>query len=81
MPSLSQKGDQSVDLQRPVGFSESDAPLIHFYLREAPPLFVFEEGSRHWVHAYFQFDDRDGLSFLWFSELQELKRTMRADGT
>ncbi|MEC8043697.1 MAG: prepilin-type N-terminal cleavage/methylation domain-containing protein [Verrucomicrobiota bacterium] len=74
VPSLSKKGDQSVDLQRPVGFSESDAPLIHFYLREAPPLFVWPKGVATRVHAYFHFDDRDGLSFLWFSELQELEK-------
>ena len=29
--------DKRVDLQNPVGFSDSDDPLIHFYLREAPP--------------------------------------------
>ena len=26
------------------------------------------------MHAYLYFDDREGLSFLWFSELQELEK-------
>ena len=26
------------------------------------------------VHVYLHFDDREGLSFLWFSELQELEK-------
>ena len=70
----SRAGAQVIDLQRPVGFSASEAPLIHFYLREAPPLFVWPKGVATRVHAYLYFDEREGLSFLWFSELQELEK-------
>ena len=38
LPQTNRTGNSVVDLQRPVGFSDSDEPLVHFYLREAPPL-------------------------------------------
>ncbi len=74
LPQANRAGNAIVDLQRPIGFSESDEPLIHFYLREAPPLFVWPKGVASRVHAYLCFDEGDGLSFLWFSELQELEK-------
>ncbi len=72
--SSSRAGSKIIDLKRPVGFSDSESPLIHFYLREAPPLFVWPKGVATRVHAYLYFDEREGLSFLWFSELQELEK-------
>ena len=74
LPILNRSGDQAIDLQRPVGYSDSEDPLIHFYMREAPPLLVWPGGPASRVHCYFQFDEGDGLSFLWFSELQELEK-------
>jgi prepilin-type N-terminal cleavage/methylation domain-containing protein len=64
LATLNRAGDDVIDLQRPVGYSDSDDPLIHFYLT----------GSASRVHCYFQFMDGEGLSFLWFSELQELEK-------
>ena len=66
--------DKDVDLQYPVGFSDAEDPLIHFYLREAPPLFFSPYGSAARVHAYLYPKDGEGLSILWFSELQELEK-------
>ncbi len=74
LPTAKGKSDAIVDLQRPVGFSDSDEPLIHFYLREAPPLFVWPKGVATRVHCFLQIDKGEGLSFLWFSELQELEK-------
>tara|TARA_B100001093_G_scaffold73149_1_gene63739 strand:- start:149 stop:859 length:711 start_codon:yes stop_codon:yes gene_type:complete len=74
LPQANRTGNSVVDLQRPVGFSDSDEPLVHFYLREAPPLFVWPNAVATRVHTYLYFDDREGLSFLWFSELQELEK-------
>ena len=74
VPVLNPSGNDAVDLQRPVGFSDSDDPLIHFYLREAPPLFVWPGGAATRVHAYLFFEEGEGLSILWFSELQELEK-------
>ena len=69
------KGLDVIELSRPVGYSETDNPLIKFYLREAPPLFYWPYGPANRVHAYFQFEESDGLFFLWFSDLQELEKT------
>ena len=74
VPVLNPSGNDAIDLQRPVGFSDSDDPLIHFYLREAPPLFVWPGGTATRVHAYVLFEEGEGLSILWFSELQELEK-------
>jgi len=52
LPSVKGGSNAIVDLQRPVGFSDSDEPLIHFYLREAPPLFVWPKGVATRVHTY-----------------------------
>jgi prepilin-type N-terminal cleavage/methylation domain-containing protein len=74
LPQSKRDGNAKVDLQKPVGFSDSDEPLIHFYLREAPPLFVWPKAVATRVHTYLYFDERDGLFFLWFSELQDLEK-------
>ena len=73
-PVLNRSGNEAIDLRRPVGFSDSDDPLIHFYLREAPPFFVWPKASASRIHAYLYFEDGEGLSILWFSELQELEK-------
>ena len=74
IPTLNSSGTDLIDLQRPVGFSESEDPLIHFYLREGPPILVWPTGTASRVHCYFKFEEDDGLSFLWFSELQEMEK-------
>ena len=74
IPTLNSSGTDLIDLQRPVGFSESENPLIHFYLREGPPILVWPTGAASRVHCYFKFEEDDGLSFLWFSELQEMEK-------
>lgn len=74
VPGFASKSNNRIDLERPVGFSDSDDPLIHFYLREAPPLFFWPNGPSTRVHCFLYPDDGDGLSLLWFSELQELEK-------
>jgi len=68
-------GADMVELLRPVGFSETKDPLIKFYLREAPPLFFWPHGLASRVHVYFQFEEGEGLYFLWYSDLQELEKS------
>jgi len=67
---------KAISLDRVPGFSETDDPLVRFYLREAPPLFFWPEpgavASR--VHGFLQVDKRDGLRLLWYSDLQELEK-------
>lgn len=67
---------KAIYLDRAPGFSETDDPLVRFYLKEAPPLFFWPEpgsvASR--VHGFLQVDKRDGLRLLWYSDLQELEK-------
>mgnify|MGYP001568573690 FL=1 len=74
-PKDGSKGNEVVELDRPVGFSDREDPLIKFYLREAPPLFYWPHGLANRVHAYFQFDEGEGFYLLWYSELQELEKS------
>jgi hypothetical protein len=62
-------GSQPVEWARPPGWSELDDPLLHFRQAEAPALFVREGESLPAIFAYLHFDDRDGLSVLWYSDL------------
>ena len=69
------RSSEIMELSRPVGFSETDDPLIKFYLREAPPFFYWPHGLASRVHVYFQFEEGEGLYFLWYSDLQELEKS------
>ena len=69
------RSSEIMELSRPVGFSETDDPLIKFYLREAPPFFYWPHGLASRVHIYFQFEEGEGLYFLWYSDLQELEKS------
>lgn len=68
------KGNNVIELARPVGFSDRDDPLIKFYLPEAPPFFYWPHGLASRVHTYFQFDEGEGFYLLWYTELQELEK-------
>ncbi|MEX0325245.1 MAG: Tfp pilus assembly protein FimT/FimU [Puniceicoccaceae bacterium] len=62
-------GEPPVQWARPPGFSDMDDPLLYFQQAEAPALFVREGQSLPAVQAYIHFDDREGLSILWYSVL------------
>lgn len=58
-----------VEWARPPGWSDLDDPLLYFQQSEAPALFVREGRSLPAIHAYIQFDQREGLSIIWYSAL------------
>jgi len=58
-----------VEWARPPGWGEMDDPLLYFQQAEAPALFVREGERLPSIQAYLHFDDRDGLSILWYSAL------------
>ena len=70
----SKAGDPLVNLKRPTGFSSTDDPLVHFFLKEAPPLFYSPPGPAVRVHIFIFPDEDEGLSLLWFSELNEVEK-------
>ena len=45
-----------------------------FLFKGSPPLFFSPYGSATRVHAYLNIEEGEGLSILWFSELQELEK-------
>ena len=69
------KGNEAIELARPVGFSDREDPLIKFHLHEAPPLFYWPHGLANRAHTYFQFEEGEGFFLLWYSELQELEKS------
>lgn len=70
----SKAGDPLVNLKRPTGFSSTDDPLVHFFLKEAPPLFYSPHGPAVRVHIFIFPEEGEGLSLLWFSELNEVEK-------
>ena len=68
-----EEGEESLPVQwaRPPDWREAEDPLLMFRQTEAPPLFVREGIRLPDVVCYLHFDSRDGLSLLWYSELQE----------
>lgn len=74
-PNENSKSFGGVELERPVGFSDREDPLIKCFLPEAPPFFYWPYGPASRVHSYLFFEKTDGLFFLWYSELQELEKS------
>lgn len=70
----SKAGDPLIDLKRPTGFSSTDDPLVHFFLKEAPPLFFSPHGPAVRIHTFIYPDQDEGLSLFWFSELNEVEK-------
>lgn len=66
-------GDQTGPVQwaRPPAWSEADDPLLHFRHAEAPALFVQEGRPLPAIRAYLHFEERSGLSVIWYSELAD----------
>lgn len=72
-------GDPLIDLKRPTGFSSTDDPLVHFFLKEAPPLFFSPHGPAVRIHTFIYPDQDEGLSLFWFSELNEIEKNKQGE--
>lgn len=54
------------------GAAQYEEPLLNFYLNTPPPLFVnTDDAPVTGLSVFLYFDREDGLSFLWYSLLQE----------
>ncbi len=79
--------EDPIDWSKPPGFANYQNPLLHFKLRDTPPLLVQTENAPIiGVEAFLHFEDDEGLSLLWFTPLQEdsedlddLRRTPLSD--
>jgi hypothetical protein len=64
--------EDPIDWSKPPGFTDYQDPLLHFGLRETPPLLVQTENAPIiGVEAFLHFEDDEGLSLLWYTPLQE----------
>ena len=79
--------EDPIDWSQPPGFADYQEPLLHFKLRDTPPLLVQTENAPIiGVEAFLHFEDDEGLSLLWYAPLQEdsedlddLRRTPLSD--
>lgn len=69
-------GGGTVEWARPPDWGETRDPLLFFRLTEAPPLFVMEGVRLPDVNCYIHFESGEGLSIIWFSDLQEEAETL-----
>ncbi len=74
LPNLNKQSVSKVDTQKLPFSSGVEDEELFFYLRETPPLFVWPHGPATRTHLYLLCEENEGLSFLWFSELQELEK-------
>ena len=69
---LLRTADDPVTWKRPPGFARYRDPLLHVRLSERPPLLAGPgRAATPAVHAFLFFEPDEGLSLLWYSELQE----------
>ena len=79
--------EDPIDWSKPPGFANYQDPILHFKLRDTPPLLVQTENAPIiGVEAFLYFEDDEGLSLLWYTPLQEdsedlddLRRTPLSD--
>ena len=79
--------EDPIDWSKPPGFANYQNPLLHFKLKDTPPLLVQTESAPIiGVEAFLHFEDDEGLSLLWYTPLQEdsgdlddLRRTPLSD--
>jgi prepilin-type N-terminal cleavage/methylation domain-containing protein len=68
-----------VSWERPPGWSDMDAPLLHFRSPEAPALFSREGERLPAILGFLVHDRRDGLAVVWYSELEPEEVTATND--
>lgn len=59
-----------VEWGRPPGWGRNDEPILFFRQREAPALLVRPGEDLPDLNCYLHWEEREGLSLLWFSNLQ-----------
>ncbi|MDQ8207413.1 hypothetical protein QEH52_07830 [Coraliomargarita sp. SDUM461003] len=79
--------EDPIDWAQPPGFAEYQDPLLHFRLKDTPPLLIQTDNAPIvGIEVYLYFKDNEGLSLLWYTPLQEdsedisdLRRTPLSD--
>lgn len=64
--------EESVGWSKPPGYAEYQNPLLHFGLKDTPPLLIqTDDAPVIGIQAFLHFERDEGLSLLWFTPLQE----------
>lgn len=70
--SLLSVAEDPIEWSKPPGFADFRDPLLHFRLRDTPPLLVQTDNAPViGVEAFLYFERDEGLSLLWYTPLQE----------
>lgn len=70
--SLLSVAEDPIKWSKPPGFARFRDPLLHFRLRNSPPLFVQTDNAPViGVETFLYFERDEGLSLLWYTPLQE----------
>lgn len=70
--------DDPIGWSRPPGFARSQDPLLHFGLKDTPPLLIQQDNAPVvGVEVFIHFEQDEGLSLLWYSPLQEDSEDLR----
>jgi type II secretory pathway pseudopilin PulG len=64
--------DAPIAWSKPPGYADYQDPLLHFTLKDTPPLFI-QSGDAPivGVETFLHFEKGEGLSLLWYTPLQE----------
>jgi prepilin-type N-terminal cleavage/methylation domain-containing protein len=64
--------EEPVGWSKPPGYADYQDPLLHFTLKDTPPLFI-QSGDAPivGVEIFLHFEEGEGLSLLWYTPLQE----------
>lgn len=64
--------EEPVGWSKPPGYADYQDPLLHFALKDTPPLLI-QTGDAPviGIEAFIHFERDEGLSLLWFTPLQE----------
>jgi len=69
---LMRVSEDPIGWSKPPGFAELQDPLLHFGLKDTPPLLIQEANAPVvGVEVFLHFEADEGLSLLWYSPLQE----------
>ena len=79
--------EDPIDWEQPPGSASLEDPLLHFRLKDTPPLLIQTDNAPIvGIEVFLHFERDEGLSMLWYSPLQEesedtndLRRTPLSD--
>ncbi|MGZ0657191.1 prepilin-type N-terminal cleavage/methylation domain-containing protein [Coraliomargarita sp. W4R53] len=64
--------EDPIDWTKPPGYADYQDPLLHFRLKDTPPLLIQTDNAPIvGIEVFLHFKEDEGLSLLWYTPLQE----------